>query len=195
MSYEDCHSWKFCPGTLSICTGDITRSRADAIVNAANSQLAGGGGVDGAIHHAAGAEALHAACQDIIRERGKLPAGQAVLTPGFALSAKYIIHTVGPVWHGGTQNEDALLASAYWESALIAGQIGCQSVDFPAISCGVYHFPVERAAEIALKTLKKSLDQGLVKSACMVIFSRDKMNIWLRAGETLFESPAEPSLG
>ncbi|NJB66574.1 O-acetyl-ADP-ribose deacetylase (regulator of RNase III) [Desulfobaculum xiamenense] len=182
-------TWTIGSGTLLIETGDITTSTADAIVNAANSRLAGGGGVDGAIHDAAGPELLRA-CAEIIAQDGTLPPGRAVVTPGFRLSARLVVHTVGPIWRGGTNGEDETLASAYRESVLAAATHGATCVHFPAISCGVYRFPIERAAGIALKTIAKSLREGLVNSISMVIFSRDTAKTWLAVGREVLGPPA-----
>lgn len=135
---------------IEIVHADITTLTVDAIVNAANSALAGGGGVDGAIHRAAGPELLAAT-----RKFGRCPTGQAVITPGFRLRARYVIHTVGPVWHGGKQREDELLAEAYasaFERAREAGDV--LSIAFPAISTGVYGFPKPRAARIAVDAMR-----------------------------------------
>jgi O-acetyl-ADP-ribose deacetylase (regulator of RNase III) len=134
---------------LDAAQGDITAERVDAVVNAANSGLRGGGGVDGAIHRAAGYERLQAAC----RALGGCPPGEAVVTPGFALNAPYIIHTVGPVWHGGREGEPETLASCYRRSLAVADEVGAASVAFPAISTGVYGYPPELAAAVAVTTV------------------------------------------
>lgn len=135
--------------TIDTWQGDITTLGVDAIVNAANSSLLGGGGVDGAIHRAAGRELL-AAC----RELGGCPTGEARTTPGFRLPARWVIHTVGPVWRGGGGGEDDLLASCYRSSLREADSVGARTVAFPAISTGVYGFPRDRAAGIAVTTLR-----------------------------------------
>ncbi|WP_299391631.1 O-acetyl-ADP-ribose deacetylase [Pelagibius sp.] len=137
---------------IEIRPGDITRLDVDAIVNAANSRLQPGGGVCGAIHRAAGRN-LREACAAI----GGCETGQSVHTDGFDLKAQYVIHTVGPVWRGGGENEEALLASCYRTALKIAKQIGARSLAFPAISTGVYGFPLERATEIAVETVRAFL--------------------------------------
>jgi O-acetyl-ADP-ribose deacetylase len=137
---------------LTIAEGDITKLDVDAIVNAANESLLGGGGVDGAIHRAAGPELL-AECRKI----GGCPTGQARITNGYALAARHVIHTVGPVWHGGGAGEEGLLAGCYENSLKLARDHGLESVAFPAISTGVYRFPPARAAEIAVETTARNL--------------------------------------
>jgi O-acetyl-ADP-ribose deacetylase (regulator of RNase III) len=144
------------PPRLEAAVGDITSERVDAIVNAANRQLRGGGGVDGAIHRAAGADRLHAACRAI----GECPPGQAVVTDGFDLFATFIIHTVGPVWHGGDTGEREVLASCYRSSLAVADEISARSVAFPAISTGVYGYPPSQAAEVAVAAVRAT-DTGV----------------------------------
>jgi O-acetyl-ADP-ribose deacetylase len=133
---------------ISVVNDDITTLKVDAIVNAANSALCGGGGVDGAIHDAAGPELL-AACRTL----GGCATGSAKLTAGYRLPAKYIIHAVGPVWEGGDKHEDDLLASCYRVSLALARQYDVRTIAFPAISCGAYRFPIDRAARIAVATI------------------------------------------
>ena len=139
---------------IEVIQADITTLPVDAIVNAANSSLLGGGGVDGAIHRAAGPRLLEAT-----RKIGGCPTGQARLTPGFDLPAKWVIHTVGPVWQGGHAGEDELLASCYRESLGLAASVGATTVAFPAISTGAYGFPLERAARIAIAEIETNLDR------------------------------------
>jgi O-acetyl-ADP-ribose deacetylase (regulator of RNase III) len=143
---------------LEAAAGDITTEQVDAIVNAANHQLRGGGGVDGSIHRAAGADRLHAACRAI----GECPPGHAVVTDGFDLPARFIIHTVGPVWRGGRKDEPETLAACYRNSLAVADEVGARSVAFPAISTGVYGYPPEEAAAIAVTTVGAADTEVLV---------------------------------
>jgi len=147
---------------IEVIEADITTLAVDAIVNAANETLLGGGGVDGAIHRAAGPELLRA-CRALpeLRPGVRCPTGEARLTPGFALPARHVIHTVGPVWRGGGHGEADLLASCYRESLRLAAAHGVGSIAFPAISCGVYGYPVDAAVAIALRELRAWLAAGL----------------------------------
>ena len=143
--------------TLALVRGDITRERVDAIANAANEGLMGGGGVDGAIHRAGG-PVIAAECTAIRAKQGGCPTGQAVITTGGNLPAKYIIHTVGPIWRGGDAGEAELLASCYRESLGLAVEHGIKTIAFPSISTGVYGYPVDQAAIIALNEVKQFLE-------------------------------------
>jgi O-acetyl-ADP-ribose deacetylase (regulator of RNase III) len=138
---------------LRLVKGDITREKVDAIVNAANSGLMGGGGVDGAIHRAGG-PMIQEECRTIVSQIGRLPAGKAVITTGGNLPAKFVIHTVGPVWHGGSYKEAEVLASCYFESLKLATSRGLTSIAFPAISTGAYGYPIQEAAEVAINAVR-----------------------------------------
>jgi O-acetyl-ADP-ribose deacetylase len=155
---------------LTAQKGDITSIHVAAIVNAANESLLGGGGVDGAIHRAAGPELL-----EECRKIGGCPTGEARLTKGYRLPARHVIHTVGPVWHGGNSGEDGLLQACYRNVMTLARQHGIASLAFPAISTGVYRFPLERATAIAVTTVHAELAQGTVKSVTFVCFSDDAL--------------------
>ena len=154
------------PGKISLVMADITALKVDAIVNAANNSLLGGGGVDGAIHRAAGRELLEE-CRFI----GGCPTGEARITRGYKLPARWIIHTVGPVWRGGTNGEDDLLACCYRNTFALAEQHGIKSIAFPAISAGVYGFPMERACRIALREMNAFLEKNEEKKVIAVCFS------------------------
>lgn len=156
--------------TIRLLRGDITREDVDAIVNAANSSLMGGGGVDGAIHRAGGPEILEE-CKQIRAMQGQLPAGQAVITGGGKLKARHVIHTVGPVWYGGTSNEEETLASAYKESLALADQYELKTISFPSISTGAYGFPLEKAAPIAVSAASTFLQSSsFVEEIRFVLF-------------------------
>ena len=138
--------------SLGLVQGDITKQDVDAIVNAANSSLMGGGGVDGAIHRAGGPSIMEE-CRQIIARIGRLPTGQAVITTGGNLKARHVIHTVGPIWHGGNKGEDQLLASSYRESLKLAAERKLKTVAYPSISTGVYGYPIADASKVALNTV------------------------------------------
>ena len=144
--------------TVSVLQGDITRQAADAIVNAANPSLMGGGGVDGAIHRAGGPEILKE-CKEIVARQGRLPIGQATITTGGNLKARHVIHTVGPIWRGGSGNEAAFLGSAYYECLKVATDTKLASISFPSISTGAYGYPVDEAAEVAVGTVVSFLKE------------------------------------
>ncbi len=167
--------------------GDITKAEVDAIVNAANPSLMGGGGVDGAIHRAAGPKLLEA-CKKIREKQGPLPTGEAVITPGFNLKAKHVIHTVGPIWRGGDQNERELLASAYKNSFELAEKNNLTSIAFPAISCGAYGFPVEEASKIAIRTIKDKLkESSQIKEVYFYIFGDEDWKIWIKSADEILK--------
>ena len=154
---------------LSIMKGDITQQDTDAIVNAANSSLMGGGGVDGAIHRVGGPVILEE-CKQIVARQFKLPTGKAVITTGGNLKARHVIHTVGPVWYGGSKGEAELLASAYRQSLKVAAENELASISFPSISTGAYSYPVDEAAIVALKVVITFLNENIT-SIRQVIFS------------------------
>jgi O-acetyl-ADP-ribose deacetylase (regulator of RNase III) len=171
--------------TLRVKQGDLTREAADAIVNAANSGLMGGGGVDGAIHRAGGPAILEE-CRKIVAARGRLPAGQAVITTAGKMPAKHVIHTVGPVWRGGESGEPGLLASAYRESLKLAAAEGLASIAFPAISAGIYGYPMKEAAAIAAGTAADFLKTpSTVKDVVFVLYNETAYDAFRKALENL----------
>ncbi|MBE9551873.1 MAG: O-acetyl-ADP-ribose deacetylase [Proteobacteria bacterium] len=167
-----------------VAEGDITKLAVDAIVNAANESLLGGGGVDGAIHAAAGIE-LQAECRLI----GGCPTGEARITKGYRLPARYVIHTVGPIWHGGDRGEDGLLESCYRNSLALAREAGVKTIAFPAISTGVYHFPLARAARIAVATVADELarDRGSIEKVTFCTFGAAATDAYRAALKALVE--------
>ena len=169
------------PGRLEIARGDLTRERVSAIVNAANSSLLGGGGVDGAIHRAGGPAILEE-CRAIRARRGSLPPGQAVITTGGALPARRVIHTVGPVWSGGRSGEPETLASCYGASLALAEEEGLESVAFPSISTGAFGYPIEEAAPVALRAIADALKTARhVRLVRCVLFSESDLETYGRA--------------
>ena len=170
---------------LELAMGDITEEETDAIVNAANSSLLGGGGVDGAIHDAAGPQLL-AECRKVREQRGPLPPGQAVATPAGNLKARYVIHTVGPVWQGGTVNEPQILESCYCNSMNEANRLGCQSISFPSVSTGAFGYPMGQAATIAVRAVADLLHKpGPVRLARFVLFDERTHRAYTKAAEEL----------
>ena len=158
---------------IEVILGDITRQSVDAIVNAANCSLRGGGGVDGAIHRAAGPELL-AECRTL---RG-CETGKAKITKGYRLPAGFVIHTPGPVWHGGGCGEEELLRSCYRSCLDLAAENGCRTVDFPSISTGVYHFPLEKASRIAMETIARSLEEHPEISRVRMVCFDERTKAW-----------------
>jgi O-acetyl-ADP-ribose deacetylase len=165
-------------GRIELVQGDITRESLDAIVNAANSSLMGGGGVDGAIHRVGGPAILED-CKKIRAQRGSLPPGEAVITTGGRLPSRHVIHTVGPVWHGGGAGEAEVLASCYRSSLALAASNGVQTVAFPSISTGAFGYPVRQAAQVALAAVRDVLAAGSpVTLVRFVLFSADDLDAY-----------------
>jgi len=163
---------------IELITGDITKLRLDAIVNAANSSLMGGGGVDGVIHRAGGKKILEE-CMEYVSKYGRLSTGEAMITSGGNLPAKFVIHTVGPVWNGGRNNEAKLLANAYSNSLQLAAENNLRSIAFPNISTGVYDFPKERAAEIAVESVSSFLKKNSsIEKVIFVCFDEENYKIY-----------------
>jgi O-acetyl-ADP-ribose deacetylase (regulator of RNase III) len=161
---------------IQVIKGDITKIEVDAIVNAANSSLLGGGGVDGAIHRAGGPAILDD-CRKIIAKQGKCKTGEAVITTAGKLPAKFVIHTVGPVWNGGNKKENQLLANCYHNSLQLAANNHCKTIAFPNISTGVYHFPKQEAAKIAVESVNDFLLQNTsIEKVIFVCFDDENFN-------------------
>jgi O-acetyl-ADP-ribose deacetylase (regulator of RNase III) len=168
--------------SIEVVRGDITELAVDAIVNAANERMLGGGGVDGAIHRAAGPELL-AACRAVpeVRPGVRCPTGEARITPGFDLPARWVIHTAGPVWHGGDRCETELLAACYRNALLLAQANGVKSIAFPAISCGVYGYPLAAAAEIAVGEIEVFFAGSAVVSRALLVAFDEEVHAALAA--------------
>ncbi|WP_321430902.1 O-acetyl-ADP-ribose deacetylase [uncultured Methanolobus sp.] len=166
---------------INVIMGDIVEQKVDAIVNAANNSLLGGGGVDGAIHHAAGPELL-----EECRTLGGCPTGEARITKGYLLPAKWVIHTVGPVWEGGDSMEEQLLENAYMNSLILAEEYDARSIAFPGISIGAYAFPVDRASEIAVSTILEHLRTGsLLEDVRLICFNEHAYHFYSAALEEM----------
>ena len=175
-------------GVLELTQGDITHEESDAIVNAANSSLLGGGGVDGAIHRAAGPSLL-AECRKVRDQRGPLPPGQVVATGGHNLKARHVIHTVGPVWQGGDVNEPQILESCYCNCMIEANRLGLQSISFPSVSTGAFGYPVTQAATIAVRTVADLLYKPKsVMLARFVLFDSRTYEAYARAARGLSQA-------
>lgn len=168
--------------TFTLVQGDITEQEVDAVVNAANSSLMGGGGVDGAIHRKGGSSILDE-CREIRNRQGKLPTGEAVTTTAGNLPAKKVIHTVGPVWNGGEKGEPEKLGNAYRNSLEQAVEQGMKTVAFPSISTGAYGYPIDEAADVALRTIREFLEShpGALNEVRMVLFSADDLEAYQNA--------------
>lgn len=181
------NEFKVGKATVRLVQGDITSIEADAIVNAANSSLLGGGGVDGAIHRRGGPKILEE-CRKIRATEWPqgLPTGKAVMTGAGNLKAKHVIHTVGPVWRGGNHDEPKLLAQAYQNSLKLAASKGLKTIAFPSISTGAYRYPLEGATEIALKTVKEFLEKNDSLDVFFVLFSENALEVYTGKAEKLF---------
>ena len=173
---------------LTLVRGDIITQDTEAIVNAANSSLLGGGGVDGAIHRAGGPQILEE-CKRIRAKQGGCPTGEAVVTTGGLLKAKYVIHTVGPIWRGGNENEEELLVNAYRSSLTLAKEKGIRSVSFPSISTGAYGYPIQAACRVALSTVQDFLMEHDFEEVRFVLFSDEDLRSYEKAwGEIITSS-------
>lgn len=175
---------------IELIKGDITKLKVDAIVNAANKTLLGGGGVDGAIHRAAGPELL-----EECKKLGGCETGEARITKGYKLPARYVIHTVGPVWQGGGYREEELLSNCYINSLELAKKNKQRSIAFPSISTGAYRFPIDKACPIAFRTVKEFLDKNLLvfEKIIFVLFSDKDFNIYKEKGSSYLHSSKRPS--
>lgn len=162
---------------LSLVQGDITLQETEAIVNAANTSLLGGGGVDGAIHRAGGPKILEE-CKKIRAKQGGCPTGEAVITSGGNMATMYVIHTVGPVWSGGNRDEEQLLRNAYYNSLNLAKENSIKSISFPSISTGVYRFPIDKAAKIAITTVKEFIQEYNFAEVRFVLFSERDLQVY-----------------
>lgn len=163
---------------IGVMMGDITKMEVDAIVNAANTWLMGGGGVDGAIHRAGGPAILEE-CRQIVARHGNCPTGQAVITTAGNLPARYVIHTVGPIWNGGRHNEEQLLGEAYLNSLKLAVENGIKTIAFPNISTGVYSFPKDKAAKIAVETVQRFLaTEAQIQKVYFVCFDQQNYELY-----------------
>ncbi len=175
---------------ITVVQGDITKQATDAIVNAANPGLMGGGGVDGAIHRAGGPAILEE-CKRIVAQQGRLPTGKAVITTGGNLKARYVIHTVGPVWQGGDRNEAELLRSAYYECLKLATQKNLASISFPSISTGAYGYPVDKAAQVAVNAIVSFLNEQVtsLKEIVFVLFDSRTYQAYCSALQAALSRP------
>ena len=177
---------------IRLSLGDITTVDADAIVNAANSALRRGGGVCGAIHAAAGPE-LARACAAYVAEHGPVTPGGSAMTPGFDLRARFVVHTVGPVWAGGTQGEAAVLASAYRSAVEVADATGLSSIAFPSISTGIFGYPVDLAAPVALRSVAEALAHAAgLRDATFVLFDERTYSAYVRANSRVNDDRPRP---
>jgi len=180
--------FKICNSKIIIIKGDITEMNTDAIVNSANPSLMGGGGVDGAIHKKGGPKILEE-CK-LIREREYpqgLPTGKAVITSGGNLKAKYVIHTVGPIWRGGMYNEEKLLSEAYYNSLKLAISKGIKSIALPSISTGAYGYPIEKASIVALRTIKEFLEkEDFIEKVIIVLFNEKDYEVYKESAMKIF---------
>ena len=176
---------------LTLVRGDITTQETEAIVNAANTGLLGGGGVDGAIHRAGGPRILEE-CKKIRAKQGGCPTGEAVITTGGLLKAKYVIHTVGPIWRGGNQGEEKLLINAYRNSLALAKEKGVRSLSFPSISTGAYGYPIQTACRVALSTVREFLTEHDFEEVRFVLFSDEDLKTYEAAMSFLSVKTSPP---